>query len=318
MADSVRNIGGWEEASASQRRSFTARLRGGLQTRPGDTKHAKSAIAFVALVLFAGLMLLPFCWNLCVSFKPLEEVQANHWVPKTFQWENYLYVLGLRPPPGFGSKAFEIQFGRWYFNSFFIAAWVTLLQVTTSSFAAFAFSRLQWPGRDKLFVLYLGTMMIPGLVVSIPNFALMFNLGLYNTYSGLIIPAAFSAFGTFLLRQFMLGIPKSLDEAAEIDGASPFQIYWDLILPLTRPGLITLAIFTFIGNWGSFFWPLIMIKDEYVRTLPIGMLAFNSQYVQQTNLLMAGTLMTIIPPLVLFIVLQRYIVSGIQLGAVKG
>lgn len=318
MAESVRNIGGWDEASASQRRNFTARIRGGLPARPGDTKHAKSAVAFVALVIFAGLMLLPFCWMVCASIKPLDEVMSQHWLPRSPQFENYLCVLGLRSPPGFGSKAFEIQFGRWYFNSFFIAAWVTLLQVTTSSFAAFAFSRLQWPGRDKLFVLYLGTMMVPGMVVSIPNFALMFNLGLYNTYSGLIIPAAFSAFGTFMLRQFMLGIPKSLDEAAEIDGASPFKIFWDIILPLARPGLITLAIFTFIGNWGSFFWPLIMIKDEYARTLPIGMLSFNDQYVQQTNLLMAGTLMTIIPPLVLFIVLQRYIVSGIQMGGVKG
>lgn len=281
-----------------------------------------ATLGFLFLAAFAVAVLLPFCWNLAVSFKPLDEVQADHWVPKswkTFQWENYLYVLGLRTPPGeFSSKAFNIQFARWYFNSFFIAAWTTLLQITTCAFAAFAFSRLVWRGRDKVFFLYLATMMIPGLVTSIPNFALMFKLGLYNTYAGLIIPGAFSAFGTFLLRQFMLGIPKSLDEAAEMDGASPFQVLWDVVLPLTRPGLITLAIFTFMGSWGSFFWPLIMIKDEYLRTLPIGMLAFNTNYVQQTNLLMAGTMLTMLPVLVLFIVLQRYLVEGIQLGAVKG
>jgi len=275
-------------------------------------------LGFLFLAAFAVVVLLPFCWNLTVSFKPLGEVSADHWVPKTLQWENYFYVLGLRTPPGFSSKAFHIQFARWYFNSFFIAAWATLLQVTTCAFAAFAFSRLVWRGRDKVFFLYLATMMIPGLVTSIPNFALMFKLGLYNTYAGLIIPGAFSAFGTFLLRQFMLGIPKSLDEAAEIDGASPFQVLWNVILPLTRPGLITLAIFTFMGSWGSFFWPLIMIKDEYLRTLPIGMLAFNTSYVQQTNLLMAGTMLTMLPVLILFIVLQRYLVEGIQLGAVKG
>ncbi len=282
-------------------------------------REFQAAIGFMLLSAFAVVVLLPFCWNVAVSFKPLDEVSKDHWVPKTVQWENYLYVLGLRTPPGeFSSKAFNIQFARWYFNSFFIAAWTTLLQVTTCAFAAFAFSRLVWRGRDKVFFLYLATMMIPGLVTSIPNFALMFKLGLYNTYSGLIIPGAFSAFGTFLLRQFMLGIPKSLDEAAEIDGASPFQVLWNVVLPLARPGLITLAIFTFMGSWGSFFWPLIMIKDEYLRTLPIGMLSFNTNYVQQTNLLMAGTMLTMLPVLVLFIVLQRYLVEGIQLGAVKG
>ena len=275
-------------------------------------------VLYILLVLLAVVLLLPFAWMCLTSCKPLEEVQGTHWIPKLWQFENYLYVLGLKAPPGFGSKSFNIQFGIWYFNSFFIAAFVTVLQVFTSSLAAFAFSRLEWPGRDKVFFLYLSTMMVPGLVTMIPNFNLMFNLGLYNTYEGLIIPAAFTAFGTFLLRQFMLGIPKSLDEAAEIDGATPWQVLWDVILPLARPGLLTLAIFTFVGNWGSFFWPLIMIKSETLRTLPIGMLVFNSDYAQQTNLLMAGSVMNIIPVIVLFVALQKFLVRGIQLGAVKG
>jgi len=279
---------------------------------------ARKAVLLVLLTALAVVISLPFFWNVTASFKPLDEIQADRWIPRNWQPENYLVVLGLRTPPGFGAKALNISFGRWYFNSLFIAAWVTLLQVTTSAMAAFAFSRLTWPGRDKLFFLYLGTLMIPGLVVAIPNFGLMFKLGFYNSYSGLIVPGAFTAFGTFMLRQFMLGIPRSLDEAAEIDGAGPLRVFLDVILPLTTPGVLTLAIFIFLGNWGSFFWPLIMIKDEHLRTLPIGMLVFNSSYSSQTNLLMAGSLLNTLPVLVLFIALQRFVVRGIQLGAVKG
>lgn len=277
-----------------------------------------NVIAYCLLVCLAVFMLLPFVWMCLASCKPLEEVQGTHWIPKTWQFENYLYVLGLKTPPGFGSKRLNIQFGMWYFNSLYIAAFVTVLQVFTSCLSAFAFSRLVWPGRDKVFFLYLSTMMVPGLVTMIPNFALMFHLGFYNTYQGLIIPAAFTAFGTFLLRQFMLGIPKSLDEAAEIDGASPWQLLWDVVMPLARPGLITLAILTFVGNWGAFFWPLVMVKSETLRTLPIGMLTFNSDYGQQTNLLMAGSVMNVLPVVILFIVLQKFLVRGIQLGAVTG
>ena len=287
--------------------------------RPGHTgQRIRAIVLYGVLVCLALTVVLPFAWSVFASLKPLEEVQSTTWVPRHWQPDNYLYVLGAKQAPGFGSKSLDIQFGKWYFNSLFIAGWVTLLQVTTSALAAYAFSRLEWPGRDRVFMLYLATMMVPGLVVSIPNFALMFRLGLYNTYRGLIVPGAFSAFGTFLLRQFMLTIPKSLDEAAEIDGASPWRTFWDVILPLARPGVLTLAIFTFMGTWASFFWPLIMIKSEYLRTLPIGMMVFNSSYTRQTNLLMAGTVMTTVPRLLLFVILQRYLVRGIQLGAVKG
>ena len=211
-----------------------------------------------------------------------------------------------------------IAFRRWYFNSIFIAAWVTLLQCLTSAMAAFAFSRLRWPGRDRVFLLYLATMMIPGVVTMIPNYNLMVRFGLVDSYLGLILPAAFSTYGTFLLRQFMLGIPTSLDESADIDGASKARLFWDIILPLSRPGLITLAIFTFMGNFGAFFWPLILIKSEYLKTLPVGMLFFNGLYDKQTNLMMAATLMNIAPLIILFVILQKYLVKGIQLGAVKG
>jgi multiple sugar transport system permease protein len=177
---------------------------------------------------------------------------------------------------------------------------------------------MRWLGRDKVFQLYLATMMIPGAVTMIPNYTMMVKMGLLDSFAGLIIPSAFGAFGVFMLRQFMITIPTALDEAAEIDGASPARIFWDVILPLARPGLITLAIFTFMGNYGSFTWPLIMIKSEHLRTLPIGMLFFDTVYGRQTNLIMAASVMNIIPLIILFVTTQKYLVKGIQLGAVKG
>ena len=212
----------------------------------------------------------------------------------------------------------DISFKRYYFNSLFVAGWVTLLTCFTSSLAAYAFARLQWPGRDMVFKLYLATMMIPGVVTMIPNYTLMVKLHLLDSYTGLVVPAAFSAFGTFLLRQFMLTVSPSLDEAAIIDGASPWQVYWDVILPLARPGLIVLSIFTFMGNYWSFFWPLVLIKSEHLRTLPVGMLYFDTAYGNQTNLIMAASVMNIAPLVILFVLMQKYLVRGIQLGAVKG
>ncbi len=262
----------------------------------------------VLLAALAMLLVLPFLWMVLTSLKELEECGLPEWLPAVFNWHNYADVFRVE----------GIQFGRWYWNSVFIASAVTFLQVFTSSLAAFSFARLEWPGRDRLFLLYLGTMMLPGLVMMIPNYQIMIRLGLVDTYLGLIIPSAFSAFGTFLLRQFMLGIPKSLDEAAVIDGASTWQLYWDVVLPLSRPGLVTLAIFTFMGNYHSFFWPLVMLKSTHRYTLPIGLLFFDNSQGQQTNLMMAAITMSVAPLIVVFVLLQKRLVKGIQLGAVKG
>jgi len=269
-------------------------------------RRGRFGASHAVLALVAATMLVPFLWMVLASFKPLAEVESLNPFPTRWLPGNYPKVFE------------EIPFGRYYFNSLFVAGWVTFLQCLTSSMAAYAFARLHWRGRDHVFRLYLATLMIPGVVTMIPNYALMVKLGLLDSYAGLIVPASFSAFGTFLLRQFMLTIPPSLDEAAAIDGASHWQIFWDVILPLARPGLITLGIFTFLGNYGSFFWPLILIKSEHLRTLPIGMLYFDSMYGRQTNLIMAASVMNIIPLVILFIVSQKFIVKGIQLGAVKG
>lgn len=276
-----------------------------------------SAGLHIVLTALALTMVLPFAWMVLTSLKPLEEVGLESWIPSVFMWENYAVLFGLGPAAD-DIQYQGIAYGRWYANSLFVAGSVTFLQVLTSSLAAFSFSRLQWQGRDKVFLLYLSTMMLPGLVMMIPNYQIMISLGLVDTYWGLIIPAAFSAFGTFLLRQFMLTIPASLDEAAEIDGASKWRLFIDVILPLSRPGLITLTIFTFIGNYQSFFWPLVMLKSTHRYTLPVGLLFFDSSQGQQTNVLMAAITLSVLPMIVLFVVLQKYLVKGIQLGAVKG
>ena len=262
-------------------------------------------VVFVLLTALALFMIAPFIWQVLTSFKTVLDIERGIW-PTTWVFDNYAEVFK------------QIRFGRYYFNSILIAVWVTILQVSTSALAAFAFSRLRWPGRDKVFLLYLATMMIPGVVLMIPNFWLMLKMNLYNTYWGLIIPAAFSAFGTFLLRQFMLSIPTSLDEAATIDGADEIRVFTDIILPLSQPGLIVLAIFTFLGNYMSFFWPLILVKDDALRTLPVGLLFFDSVYGKQMNLLMAGSVMSILPLIILFVILQKHLVKGIQMGAIKG
>mgnify|MGYP001419738414 FL=1 len=271
-------------------------------------KYISTGLLHIVLTIFSLSLAMPFVWMALTGFKTLDEVGLESWIPNEFIWSNYAEVFETE----------GIQFGRWYWNSIYVAAFVTLLQVFTSSLAAFSFARLKWRGRDKAFLLYLGTMMLPWLVMMVPNYQLMIKLGIVDTYAGLIIPASFSAFGTFLLRQFMLGIPSSLDEAAEIDGANKWQLFWDVILPLARPGLITLSIFTFIGNYHSFFWPLVMMKSVHRYTLPIGLLFFDSTQGQQTNLLMAAITMSVVPMIVLFVVLQKHLVEGIQLGAVKG
>jgi len=271
----------------------------------------------LGLIVIAVAMTVPFLWMLGSSIKPHHEIEELSFVPKSPQPENYAIVLRQAPDPYTG-KFLNLDFPKWYFNSVFIAAWVSFLQVLTSSLAAYAFSRLTWPGRDQVFLLYLGTMMIPGIVTMLPNYQIMVGLGLVNHYQGLIIPAAFSAFGTFLLRQFMLGIPKSFDEAAEIDGANALQAFLEVILPMAKPGIIALTIFTFLGNFQSFFWPLVMVKDDAMRTIPVGLLSFQGQYGQQTELIMAATVMNVLPLIVLFVVMQKQLISGIQLGGVKG
>lgn len=209
-------------------------------------------------------------------------------------------------------------FAAFYLNSVIVAVCVTCGQVFTSSLAGYAFARLHFPGRDKLFLSYLGTLMVPYVVTMIPVFILLRMMHLVDTYAALILPAMFSAYGTFMLRQFFLTIPTELEDAARIDGCTKWGIYTNVILPLSKPALATLTTFVFLSNWNSFMWPLIVISSPEKKTLPIGLYAFMGQYTTEWTLLMAASLMVMLPVLLVFMLGQRYFVKGIVLSGLKG
>jgi len=312
-------------------------------------KQTAKKTAMYLLLGFVGLfMLLPFLWMLSTSIKPASDVFTSvenpikAFVPRETQWKNYGEVYDTTQAMGGG-------FARWYLNSILVAVVVTLGQVTTSACAAYAFARVRFPGRDKLFLGYLATMMIPGAVTMIPNFILMRKITEWLTavapsinwdasrvvylfgrtyeagrlvgldsYFALAVPAMFSAYGTFMLRQYFLSIPRDLEEAATIDGCGLLRIFTSIILPLSKPALATLTIFTFMGNWQSFYWPLIVLTQDSMKTLPLGLLSFMGLYSTQWSLLMAGSMMMILPVIIVFLVGQKWFISGIQLGALKG
>lgn len=253
-------------------------------------------------------MLVPFAWMLSTSLKEPGDIfiYPPQWIPQPVRWENYQETVTVMP------------FGRFYLNSAIQALSVTVLQLLTASLAAFAFARLRFRGRDALFLLYLATIMIPFPVTMIPNFIVMRYLGWIDTFRALILPPAFSAFSTFLLRQYFLCIPTEMDDAARVDGASSFRIWWQIILPLSGPALATLAIFTFLGQWNSFLWPLIVTNSETMRTLPVGLAAFQGQYSIQWHLLMAGSVIAVLPILVIYIIGQKWFVRGITLTGMGG
>jgi multiple sugar transport system permease protein len=213
-----------------------------------------------------------------------------------------------------------VPFALFYLNSLFVCAAVTAAQVATSALAAYAFSRLRFPGREKIFFSYLATMMIPGSVTLIPVFVLMRVFGWIDTYKALIIPAAFSAYGTFLLRQFFMTIPRDLEDAAKIDGCSHWSIFVRVILPLSKTALATLTVFVALGNWVSFMWPLLVTNSAAKRTLPVGLAYFQElyQYAQPDwGLLMAGSLITTVPVMIIFLFSQKFFVEGIKLQGMK-
>lgn len=262
------------------------------------------------LLLIAGsvIMLLPFIWMLSTSLKLPREIFTYPpiWIPTTLAWENYTKTVTIMP------------FGRFYLNSLVVALSVTFFQLLTASLAAFAFARLRFWGRNALFLLYLATLMIPFHVMLIPNFILVRFMGWYDTYQALILPPAFSALSTFLLRQYFLGLPLELDEAARIDGASSLRIWWQIILPLSGPVLAALTIFTFLNAWNDFLWPLVITNSLEMRTLPVGLTAFQGQYKVEWHLLMAGAVIAMVPVLIVYILAQKKFVEGITLAGLGG
>jgi len=215
-------------------------------------------------------------------------------------------------------KAWQsMPFGRFFLNSLFVSLAVTLGQVLTSALAAYAFARLRWPGRDKFFLAYLATMMIPAAVTIVPTFVLMKILGWFDTYRALILPLLFSAYGTFMLRQFFLSLPRDLEDAARIDGCGKLRVWLHVVLPLSKPALATLATFTFLASWSAFQWPLFATQSMHMKVLPIGLSAFQDKFSVEYNLLMAASLIVTIPSLAVFLFNQRFFIRGIHLSGMK-
>ena len=279
---------------------------------------------FLHLVLAAGALttIVPFLWMISTSLKPEPEIFRFPpvWLPSVCQWDNYAKAMTAAP------------FARYFLNTVIYAVGITASNLLFCSMAAYAFARLRFPGRNLLFILVLGTMMIPAQVTMVPVFIMLKRWpllggndllgagghGLLNTYTGLVLPGAVGAFGIFLLRQFFMTLPRELEDAARIDGCSEAGIYWRIILPLSKPAMATLGIFTFTAAWNEFLWPLLIMSKDSMKTLQVGLQVFQTQYTTTWDLLMAGTVVVTIPVLIIFLFGQRYFTRGIALSGMKG
>ena len=265
-------------------------------------------LLFVALLAGAALVLLPFAYMVSTSFKSLDEVFKTpiQWLPKTLRWDNCTTPLRDQP------------ILHYFKNSILVAVSVTLLNLLTCSLAGYSFAKFRYPGRDLLFGTVLATMMIPLASMIIPLFIVVRDLGWVDSYWGLIIPAGTSAFGIFLMRQQMLTIPDDLLDAARLDGSSEPRIFVSIVLPMSRTALSSLAIFIFMWNWDSFFWPLLVATDDRYRTLPLGIALFESSYGTNYPQLMAVALLAMLPVLAVFLVLQKNFIEALTMSSVKG
>ncbi|MDR1641717.1 MAG: carbohydrate ABC transporter permease [Clostridiales bacterium] len=254
------------------------------------------------------LMLVPFAWMLSASFKNNMEIYAYpiKWVPEFFRLDNYRKVW------------VEINFPRYFLNSLKLSSIITAAQLVTCSLAAYSFSKLRFPGRDKIFVLYLATMMVPWHAIMIPQFIVVKTLNLYDSHLSLIMIQSFSAFGVFLLRQNMLSIPGSLHEAAKIDGCGSFRTYWSIILPLTKTGLATLTVLTFNGIWNDYLGPMLYLDSDKNKTVQVALAGFKQEYSADYGAIMAGTVCSIIPIILVYVFAQKYIVEGVAFSGLKG
>jgi multiple sugar transport system permease protein len=270
-------------------------------------KTLVSLLLHLGLIATAVLTILPLVWMVLASLMPSGE--ANH-----------------EPPPFFPSHVtfdhyrelfIRLNIGRVLFNSALLAVTVTVLSVLLNAMAGYAFAKLRFPGRGRIFGFLLGALVLPSQVAILPLFLLMRQLGLVSSYWGVILPGMATIFGIFLVRQYALSIPDELLDAARIDGANEARIFAEIILPLCRPILVTLAIFTFLGTWNDFFWPLVVLTDDAKYTLPVALANLFGEHVQDTELMMAGSVLTVMPVLLLFLFLQRHYVQGLLMGGLK-
>ena len=270
----------------------------------------KLAAVYGSLFVISALFLLPFIWMVRSALMNLSQIfeMPPVWIPDPIQWDNFTRALTILP------------FDRFFVNTVIIVAVSVAGTVLSSTIAAFGFSRILWKGRNLVFGILLSSMMLPGAVTLIPTFLGWRMLGFYDTYAPLLVPAFFGGgmFNVFLLRQFYMTIPRDFDEAAVMDGAGYFQIYWRIILPLSRSAIIVVALFTFMGAWNDFFGPLIYLKSTEKFTLALGLQMFQGAYTSQWDLLMAASTAVVLPCVIVFLIGQKYFLEGIALTGLKG
>ncbi|MGE8204916.1 carbohydrate ABC transporter permease [Heyndrickxia sp. NPDC080065] len=266
-------------------------------------------IIYIVLGIWAIFTFVPFIWMISSSFKDSSAITA---VPPQ--------LIPEHPTLDAFKRIFEMGgLGRWFLNSIIVAGISTIINVFFASLAGYAFSKLKFPGRNTIFWILLSTMMIPGQVTLIPLYILVVNtFHLENTYVGLIVPGMVSVGSIFLMKQFMSSLPSSLIDAGRIDACSEFGVFWKIILPISKPGLAVLAIFTFVGHWNSFFWPFLITNTNTMRTLQVGLTTFRFEHLQDYGAMMAGAVCSAIPMIIVFLALQKYFLRGITIGAVKG
>ena len=265
-------------------------------------------LIYILLFSLAISLLIPFLWMVATSF--MDELEVYQFPPNLLpakaQFSNYQEALSLLP------------FGRFFLNSIIISISIVVGQLLVCSMAAFSFARLRYRGRDKIFAVYLSTMMIPTIVTMIPLYLIVDSFQWINTYWALIVPFLISVWGIFLLRQFFLTLPRDLENAARIDGASNWMIYWRIILPLSKPALATLAIFSFMASWKEFLWPLIVTNSMDMRPVEVGIALFHSIHLTHWTYQMAAAVLVMLPIVVVFFFTQRYFIKGIALTGMKG
>ncbi|MEB2844329.1 ABC transporter permease subunit [Rhizobiales bacterium RZME27] len=274
----------------------------------GQKLTGKLAAIYATVIIITIVMLLPFAWMLSASLKLSSEVFVFpiEWIPSNPQWSNYVDIWT------------KIPLALFIYNTSKLTIIVTLLQLFTSSFAAYAFAKLHFPYKNALFLGYIATIAMPWQVYMVPQFLLMREFGLNNTHLALICLQAFTAFGVFLMRQFYMSIPTELCEAARIDGMNEYQIWAKIMLPLSKPALSTLTIFTFVTTWNDFLGPMIYLTKTELKTIQIGLRMFISQYSAEYGLIMAASVVALIPVLIVFLSLQRFFVEGVASSGIKG
>lgn len=281
-------------------------IRTGLKVSLG--RLVGRALLYAALSVGGLAMIFPFLWMLSTSFQTAGAllVPPPQLIPSPIELGNYAEI----------ATAFPLW--RFLLNSIGVAGVATVLQVATSAMAGYAFARLRFRGRDALFLLYIATLMVPLQVTILPLFVEMKYLGLVDSYPALVLPSIASAFGTFLLRQAFLGLPRELEEAAFMDGAGHFTVFRRIVLPLAMPAVATLAVFSFVASWNSFLWPLIIVNSPDLMTLPVGLSNLQGRYATAWNLLMAGSTVAVVPILIVYVIGQKYVIRGVTLSGLKG